>query len=60
LNIVYHAVVERVPEIFESSRFSTRHAKVATESSEIGLARHADGGSVRDVVGTVSRATIVA
>jgi hypothetical protein len=33
---------------------------VTTESSEIGLAGHADGGGVRDVVGTVGRATIIA
>lgn len=58
-DVVHHAVVVRVPEVLAWARLSW-HVPVLGVSSEVGLAGHADGRSVGDVVRLVGHTTVVA
>lgn len=60
LDEVRHAVIERVPEVSNTSTLCGRHAEVVAIAGEVCLARHADIVSVGNVASFVARAAVVA
>lgn len=58
-DIVHHAVIEGVPEVFETAGLGTGHAEMVAEAREVGLTRHANGHVVGDVVRLVRGTTVV-
>lgn len=60
LDIVHHAAIERVPKVPHPSGLATGHAEVVPESSEVGLPWHTDRYVIRNVMGGVGGASIIA
>lgn len=59
LHKVYHAVVERVPEISSPAALLARHAEVVDVAGKVCLAGHANANIVGDVLDMVGSTTVV-
>lgn len=60
LDVMRHPVIERVPEVLDTTGLRARHAEVVAETGEVSLAGHADAGIVGDVLCLIGCPCVVA
>lgn len=60
LDVVRHAMVEGVLEVFSTAGFIRRHAKMVDVAGEVRLAGHADAHIVSDIRGCIGVTATIA